>query len=676
MTLQVSSIDMSTSSSLESQHLVTPVVSQVGMSDGEQKDLLKKDNGESNTESSSNKPIITKAVLPLPPHLDVNIVSPTPPKSTRLPSLRQLSDHLSHSPSPLYSSSSSATSLTETPTSGTPSQLVDKNLACTTNSATPDLSRPRVEQTPPKLKVAINPSAIPPTTTTTTSSSSPSFTASPSGRLKLPISAMTRTHSSSSTSSASHLLHHPLPPIPPFGTKIDKTGDKPLTPLEKNTDLFGPVPAPSMSPSDTSMSRGPSVEGYIKGYKDVPSLAAIRERVSFSKASGKIAGEALKSDPGVNAGVPQDKENVNPTISPALSSPGKPKTAKAQEHPLEHAWTLYFDAKSFKPPPGLSNGGTKEGQSLLGDYEKSLVTVGRFDTVEGFARHVNNVRLPSSLSKNSNYHLFKDGIRPMWEDPANANGGKWVILLKNAPALLDHSWANLTMGLVGEILDPDDEVCGVVASTKPKVDRIQIWTRDRKNVDRLNRLGQRIVDTLSLDGKEMEVMSMEFQYNISNPNPPPNLFFHIPFAGPRSASFSGGSNLGIQTSLHAPPTPSRLGTPTSPLTGHSSLPAVPKSPTLSALSNTGHHNLPGGIPSRTSSPAMPRSPTSGFGQSKLGAPIREVRRLSAGHAFAGPMGGGTNGTVSTQGKSGLLKKDLQTTTNATTTNSPVVAGIR
>ena len=41
--------------------------------------------------------------------------------------------------------------------------------------------------------------------------------------------------------------------------------------------------------------------------------------------------------------------------------------------------TLYFDSKSYKPDPGLIQ--PKEGESFLGDYEKSLVTVGKFDTV-------------------------------------------------------------------------------------------------------------------------------------------------------------------------------------------------------------------------------------------------------------------------------------------------------
>jgi translation initiation factor 4E len=43
------------------------------------------------------------------------------------------------------------------------------------------------------------------------------------------------------------------------------------------------------------------------------------------------------------------------------------------------ARTLYYDSKSYKPDPALA--APKEGEVLLDDYEKSLLTVGKFDTV-------------------------------------------------------------------------------------------------------------------------------------------------------------------------------------------------------------------------------------------------------------------------------------------------------
>ena len=39
----------------------------------------------------------------------------------------------------------------------------------------------------------------------------------------------------------------------------------------------------------------------------------------------------------------------------------------------------------------------------------------------------NNIAKVNHLESNSNYHFFKKGIRPEWEDPANSNGGKFSI---------------------------------------------------------------------------------------------------------------------------------------------------------------------------------------------------------------------------------------------------------
>lgn len=45
------------------------------------------------------------------------------------------------------------------------------------------------------------------------------------------------------------------------------------------------------------------------------------------------------------------------------------------------------------------------------EYEAGLTVIGDFDTVELFCRYFNWLKPPSKLDKNSNYHLFKSGIR-------------------------------------------------------------------------------------------------------------------------------------------------------------------------------------------------------------------------------------------------------------------------
>jgi len=106
----------------------------------------------------------------------------------------------------------------------------------------------------------------------------------------------------------------------------------------------------------------------------------------------------------------------------------------------------------------------------------------------------------------------------MWEDPANKNGGKWVMFVRGLE-LLDSAWAYLAMALVGEMLDSEDKVCGIVVSTRPKIDRIQIWTRTADDIEYLNGLAQRILDTLGLEGRDKDNISLEFQVSTSSITP-------------------------------------------------------------------------------------------------------------------------------------------------------------
>jgi translation initiation factor 4E len=158
------------------------------------------------------------------------------------------------------------------------------------------------------------------------------------------------------------------------------------------------------------------------------------------------------------------------------------------------------------------------------EYEAGLTVIGEFDTVEQFCRYFNWLKPPSMLEKNSNYHLFKSGIKPMWEDEANANGGKWVLTMKNNPALLDRCWQWLAMALVGQDLEDGDEICGVVVSLRSKVDRIQLWTRSKDDIERLNAIGKKLV--AKLDVSEADGIGLEFQYNTDD-RPPPNKFLSI-----------------------------------------------------------------------------------------------------------------------------------------------------
>lgn len=53
----------------------------------------------------------------------------------------------------------------------------------------------------------------------------------------------------------------------------------------------------------------------------------------------------------------------------------------------------------------------------------------------------NNIAKATELAQKSDYHLFKAGVRPEWEDKQNQKGGKWAFQSKGASKEhLDDMW--------------------------------------------------------------------------------------------------------------------------------------------------------------------------------------------------------------------------------------------
>ncbi|KAK3836325.1 MAG: translation initiation factor eIF 4e-like domain-containing protein [Linnemannia gamsii] len=191
-----------------------------------------------------------------------------------------------------------------------------------------------------------------------------------------------------------------------------------------------------------------------------------------------------------DSGATHNQDHASP--SPISTLPA----SMVDKHPLQHPWTLYYTAAI-----------SRQGSSLH-IYENGLREMGTFTTVELFARYFNWIEKPHKIENSSDYHLFKDGIKPMWEDPANANGGRWIVtLLTKNPDLLDRCWMELAYALVGEQLDIGDDICGAVLSRRTKADRLAVWVRDKDNVDAINGIGKRLVKLLDL---RKETISMEF----------------------------------------------------------------------------------------------------------------------------------------------------------------------
>lgn len=162
----------------------------------------------------------------------------------------------------------------------------------------------------------------------------------------------------------------------------------------------------------------------------------------------------------------------------------EPSVDLTHTHKLHTPWTLWYDNPKKK---------TKN------TYQKNLREVYTFSTVEDFWSVFNYIMQPSQLPLGSNYHLFRAGIQPTWEDPCNSNGGAW-----NAPVgtrrdySVDEIWLSAALACIGEHFDDGDEVCGVVVSVRSgDKDRLQLWTRNCE-LPTAKRIGEQWRESLAL----------------------------------------------------------------------------------------------------------------------------------------------------------------------------------
>ncbi|EAY02194.1 hypothetical protein TVAG_450940 [Trichomonas vaginalis G3] len=113
------------------------------------------------------------------------------------------------------------------------------------------------------------------------------------------------------------------------------------------------------------------------------------------------------------------------------------------------------------------------GSKAADNYEKNIHTLGSFNTIEEFWSIYSHLKRPNDLEPPTDYHLFRNGIRAIWEDQDNVKGGKWIIRLKKG--LGSYYWERLIMALIGEQFPVD--ALGAVISVRYPEDIISLWNR-------------------------------------------------------------------------------------------------------------------------------------------------------------------------------------------------------
>jgi len=159
------------------------------------------------------------------------------------------------------------------------------------------------------------------------------------------------------------------------------------------------------------------------------------------------------------------------------------KDDAAGKHPLECSWVLWYQ--------GRASSTTK--------WEETLQAIAVFNTVEDFWSTYNHIKRPSEIDGNGDYYLFKDGVKPVWEDERNKAGGTWVANSENKT--MDDQWEGLLLALIGEALEDDDDdmICGGRLQKRGRGVKIMLWTNTCEKKDALTKVGTRLKQCLQVN---------------------------------------------------------------------------------------------------------------------------------------------------------------------------------
>jgi translation initiation factor 4E len=206
----------------------------------------------------------------------------------------------------------------------------------------------------------------------------------------------------------------------------------------------------------------------------------------------------------VREDVEEEEEEI---IISGLQKVMRADNSTGAEHKLENEWCLWYMQK-FKNKMGSQDKNMQTPQKSKADpndYEKSIKLIGAFNTIESFWTYQDYLVRPGE-TRNIDYHLFRKGIKPIWEDEANKAGGKWIVRLKKG--LAARYWELVVISVIGEALmkegmeamnsrggnvelntedycELDDEICGAVLSIRYNEDVLAIWNRNANNQEAL-----------------------------------------------------------------------------------------------------------------------------------------------------------------------------------------------
>ena len=213
--------------------------------------------------------------------------------------------------------------------------------------------------------------------------------------------------------------------------------------------------------------------------------------------------------------------NINNNNSNNISSSKQNKKEENQLTPnkkLENKFSFLY-----RIDENIRYQSQKQGVMEKEKYELQVKKIADFDTIEDFWSIFQHLRKPDSCIPGIEYFMFKEPIKPLWEDENNKNGGRFSIKLKHGYTTI--IWEEMIFALIGGILPKEmkDQINGIVVTSRKEFNTLQIWFKNYD--DKITEDLEQCIRDLLVIPSEVKIEKRQFNKkdNVNNNNSNKNI---------------------------------------------------------------------------------------------------------------------------------------------------------
>ena len=161
------------------------------------------------------------------------------------------------------------------------------------------------------------------------------------------------------------------------------------------------------------------------------------------------------------------------------------------ETALSSGFTMFARVQSLGRPKA---GGAWD--VAAAEYEDTNKQLATFRTIEQFWGMYQHLQRPSKIPAGTQFNLFVEGIKPIWEVDEHKTGGVWNLRINKGYANL--LWENLILGFIGDQFTYRNEVTGIILNLTANNDRLSVWIRHGTNQTRVKEIKKDLIRIMGL----------------------------------------------------------------------------------------------------------------------------------------------------------------------------------